>query len=148
MTVKKATIKQKLFARTYVKTGNATKAAMTVYDTKRRVNAKQIGARLLKKEVVQQEIKAVLMKAGLTLDQGADYLHTAITRGLEGKATVGDALRGLDMAFKLHGSYPASRSIKLAYTKHEQVASKDLQQTVNDLKKITERATSLIESIQ
>lgn len=143
------TIKQRQFAKEYVRSGNATEAVLKVYDTKKRYNARQIAKQIVKKEIVKKEITRLLDDSGLGLENNADKLKQAIDLGLSSrKATVDTALRGIVEVFKLHNAYPASRSIKLSYNRTDLVASKDLQATVDDLKRITERSNSLISSTE
>ena len=143
----KPTFKQAQFAREYVKRGGkGTEAAMTVYDTTSRGAAKSIGYQNLQKPVVQQEIKRILTKAGLSPENATDFLKKAIESGLGEKATNSDALRGIDMVLKLHNAYPANKTVKLSYSKQEQVMSKDFQKLQDDLQQLNEATQRLLSS--
>lgn len=144
------TFKQKMFARKYVQLkGKGTQAAMETYDVKKRATAKALAHQNLNKPVVQQEIKKIMESSGMSLSDLGKDLREVIDQGLQsGKASLSDALGGLREAYKLHNAYPAARSLKLVYSRQEQVASKDLQKVVDDLKTITKRANSLIDATE
>lgn len=142
---RRPTFKQMRFAQEYVKNGGkGKKAALAVYDANPQ-SAEGIARQNLDKPIVQQEIKKLLDKAGLSLDSVSDKLRTAIDIGLNsGKASVDTALRGLDMALKLQNAYPATKSIKLSYSRKEQVVSKDIREVAENLKKLTASASDLL----
>lgn len=143
------TIKQKMFAHKYVEKRNGTQAALEVYNSKSRRNAKLISTRLMKKPLIQAEIKSILDQVGLTAEHSGKYLKDAIVQGLEsGKATVGDSLRGLDMVFKLSNAYPASKSIKMSYSRVDQTVSKDMKEVAETLKKLNEATSRLLASTE
>ena len=143
----KPTFKQAQFAREYVKkAGKGVDAAIAVYDTTSRTVAKSISHDNLQKPVVQQEIKKILTQAGLTTDHVADFLKKAIESGLGEKATNSDSLRGIDMVLKLYNAYPANKTLKLSYSKQEQVMSKDFQKLQDDLQQLNEATQRLLSS--
>lgn len=139
------TLKQKLFAREYVKRkGNGRQAALAVYDTTLK-NAHFVANSVLKKEVVQREIKQVLADNGMSLDDAGKDLRTIIDKGIEsGKATASDALGAIREVFKLHNVYPANKSIKLSYSRNEQVAPKDIKDITAQLTKLNEATSKLL----
>lgn len=55
----KPTLKQKEFAKLYVQTGNATEAAVQVYDVGNRNTAQALGSENLAKPIVQAEIDSL-----------------------------------------------------------------------------------------
>lgn len=60
---------------------------------------------------VQKYVTQLLTDAGLGHHAGVRKLNMAITKGLSSdKASVADALKGLDMLFKLHNMYPAQKT--------------------------------------
>ena len=65
-TKRKPTLKQKRFVTEYLKTGNATEAAIRVYKTKDRGVAQSIGSENLSKLVIQEEIKPTFDEANIT----------------------------------------------------------------------------------
>ena len=116
---RKLTLKQKLFAENYVANrGNATQAAVDAGYGER--SATMIGSTNLRKPIIQDAIQDALVKSGLSVDEASKKLGRAIHYGMGEKPTNSDALRGLDMVFKLHGAYPdkkvqvESRSISLS----------------------------------
>lgn len=141
----KPTYKQKLFAQKYVELkGNGTRAVMAVYDSKNPQSAKALAHQNLDKPVVQEEIRKVLQSVGLTMTNAGEYLKTAISSGLGEKATNSDSLRGLDMLFKLHNAYPATKSLKLSYSRQEQTLSKDFTELTAELRKMNEATSTLL----
>lgn len=139
------TFKQKLFAQKYVELkGKGTDAAMQVYDVKKRATAKSLAHQNLDKPIVQEEIKKILQSVGLTMTNAGEYLKTAISSGLGEKATNSDSLRGLDMLFKMHNAYPATKSLKLSYSRQEQTLSKDFTELTAELRKMNEATSTLL----
>jgi hypothetical protein len=100
--------KQRKFVKSYIKTGNASKA---VVEAGYKPNSPAVqGSRLLANDNVQREISKVLDKAGLTDDQLSEHLNTAINKGINSdRVVLADALRGIEMALKLKDKFPAER---------------------------------------
>ncbi len=146
---KTPTFKQRQFAREYVRNnGNGVKAALATYDTTYEA-AKSISHQNLRKPAVQTEIKKIMDDSGLSLNDVGEKVHNAIEQGLQsGKATVDTALRGLDMVLKLHNAYPASKSIKMSYSRVDQTVSKDMKEVAETLKKLNEATSRLLASTE
>lgn len=108
-TIKKMTVKQKKFLKEYVKTGNATEAAMRSYEAKDRLSARNIGSENLAK--LGRSIAELLNEHGLTDDRIAEE----ITKGaIEASNKTGDPdyyvrHRYLDTAAKLKDLYPSNK---------------------------------------
>lgn len=67
--LKRPSLKQRKFAIDYVKTGNATQAALNSYDTTNRKTAQRIGAYNLDKPEVQNLLEEALKKNNITFDK-------------------------------------------------------------------------------
>lgn len=68
------TLKQRQFVREYLKTKNATEAAMRAYDCRNRNVARSIGAENLAKPSINGEIRKVMDENGPTMEQIARVL--------------------------------------------------------------------------
>lgn len=99
---------QSRFVKNYIKTGNITKSAIEAGYAKK--SAHVHGSRLLKNDKIRARIEETLDKMGLTDEQLAQDLKDAIKQGLtSNKATVSDALRGIEQAFRLKDKFPSTR---------------------------------------
>lgn len=101
------TLKQRKFAKEYVKNGgNASKAVMEVYNTKKK-NAHLIGYQNMKKPVVQKTIQELLNKNGLRLEDLTEITTKAIKHNLQyGKASQAVGADLLKFTYKLHNAIP------------------------------------------
>jgi len=103
---KELTIKQRKFVKALARSGNATQASIDAgYNVKTRAGAGNIGVKNLQKDGVVTALNEELDKVGLTNDKTADILEEAITSGVGRDSRNSDALRGLDMLFKIRGNY-------------------------------------------
>ena len=73
--LKRPSLKQRKFAIDYVKTGNATQAALNNYDTTNRKLAQRIGAQNLDKPEVQTLLEEALKKSNITFDRVLDSFN-------------------------------------------------------------------------
>ena len=105
------TLKQKKFVNEYIKSGGDGGVAVLKagYNAKDLQNARVIASKNLQKPHVSQAIEVILVKQGLSQPDVVKLLDKAIQKGLKGKATTSDALRGIDMALKLHQAYPTPK---------------------------------------
>lgn len=93
----KLTLKQWIFVKEYVRAnGNATEAAMKVYDCKSRNVAGVTGYRLLRNVNVSSAIEDILTKAGLTEETIARSLRDIIGPKLT-------TIKGIEECSKLKG---------------------------------------------
>lgn len=144
--LKRASLKQKLFAKKYVDTmGNAQQAALEVYDVKSKVNAGSVGKQNLLKPQVQEEIKKILIRKGINLDDMTLDLKDAIKLNLsEGKPSMAVGADLLKFAYKLHDVIPGNKSLNLNYSKKE-IINKDYDEIKNELVKLNEMTKKLID---
>lgn len=146
------TKKQKGFVKDYIKTGNATESAMRNYDVKNRNVANNIGAENLAKPSIENEIKSIadsipdelLIEKHLELlnvpkivktTKMGEYVDT------EESTDVQAIKAGLDMAYKLKGSYaPEKREVKAEV--ENKVSDMDLDRLAEEMaKRIKEERT-------
>ncbi len=112
--MKALTLKQKKFANGYLKTGNATEAAMRVYKPKKRATAWAIGSENLTKPNIQSTILEALEAQGLTNEHLAGkvaelvnaqrkitILRNGELEAVEEKIDTPAVKAGLEFAFKL-----------------------------------------------
>ena len=136
----KLTLKQRKFVKEYIRTGNGSQAVkLAGYNVKSDLSANATASDNLSKPIIQRSIAKVLDQAGLTDDRLADDLDYIIDRAKDSdKITVADALRGLDMSFKLKDKYPAER---------KQIETKNLTMTLKgtSLQELSEQLQELLE---
>jgi len=78
--LKRPSLKQRKFAIDYVKTGNATQAALNNYDTTNRKTAQRIGSQNLEKPEVQNLLEEALKKSNITFDRVLDSFNDMAER--------------------------------------------------------------------
>lgn len=141
------TIKEKLLVTSYIKNNfNGTKAALEVYDTTKE-NAGNLGAQVLNKPAVQQELKDQLNKAGLSLSYLHDKAYDAIQAGTGVKATQKDANNMIQFLYKLHNAVPSSINKSMKITLNGQLAPENVDVVIGKLKGMSNKSNELIEDI-
>ena len=137
------TLKQKLFAKAYVKhRGNGAKAAMEAYDTNGKT-AKGIAYQNINKPVVQKEIKGQLIEAGLGIEDLNQYSKQLISNNLQGKPSQAVAASMIQFAYKLHNVLPATKKMSMNLSIKDQVVSKDF----DELRKLAEKQTEVMQAL-
>jgi hypothetical protein len=116
------TIKEKLFIKEYIATGNATEAAARVYDVTSRDSAKSIG----NENLTKLDFSAVMEKHGISDDKLADVLQDGLEASRTISAIAGSEANGgtvdfvdvpdhqtrhrfLETALKLKDRFPSSK---------------------------------------
>ena len=97
------TVKQFKFVQEYAKSGNATKSALKVYDTKSRNVAQNIGSTNLSKPIVQKSIEQVLQDSGYKTTDSINTLTYIQQAGKDKKLSAGDSIRATELLLKLEG---------------------------------------------
>lgn len=147
---RKATFKQKEFAKAYIKhRGNATKAALESYDTDYN-NAKLIGHQNINKPAVIDEIENVrqsLVNKGITLDWLAQQAHTSIVSGIGVKATNKDANDMIKFMYKLNNAIPNNVKKQLTVNLKGNLSSESVDVVIKTLKTTQTKTNELIEDI-
>jgi len=107
----KLTPKQKRFVDAYIMNdGSSRKAAIAAgYSAKNDKVARSMGTENLLKPAIREELRAVLASHQISEGTLSKKLHDAIDSGIGKKATNSDALRGIEMGFRLLDSFPAER---------------------------------------
>ena len=101
----KLTYKQKAFVNEFVKSKNATSAAMSVYSVKNRDVARQIGSENLAKPYIRQSIDTLLQASGYDPKTSITALIDNQEAGKGIKATAGDSIRASELLLKLSGNF-------------------------------------------
>lgn len=96
-------------------------------------NARVSASRLLSNANIQREIVNILDKAGLDDSKLAERLSKAIDTGLGRKSTNSDALRGLEMAFKLRDRFPVDKRIEARIDLKASLEKKSLTELKQEL---------------
>lgn len=148
-TRKKVTFKQKQFARKYVENkGNATQAALQVYDTNYD-NAQVIGSENLNKPAVIDEINRLLESKGLNDDQYiAQNIKKVIDNGVDQKATAKEALNALNMLLKLKNSYPGKVSKTMKLSLHTDLSPQSVDQLTKTIEKFNITTQELLKDLK
>ncbi len=144
------TLKQKRFAREYVRNGgNASKAALKVYEVMPKF-AKNQGASVLKSPNVQKEIKDILNANGLSLDDLTQKAVDVVNKGLEeGTPSFSSASDMLKFLFKIHDVVPASKSMSAKLNiKTEKPSEFDLKQGKETLLLLNKLSDSLLKELE
>lgn len=140
--------KQRKFIKEYVKTGNASQSVVNAgYKAK---NPEVSASQLLRNTNIQDEIKTVLDKAGLTDEYIAEGLKTAVEKGLSSdRHTLSDGLRGIEMIAKLKDKFPAERKQIETKSLHLSLKGKSIEELEQEYQALIEDAqrfnTKLIE---
>lgn len=144
---KRPTLKQRLFVQEYVKNGgNGVQAAAKTSNGKNYNTLKTYAKKSLRSPIVQEEIEKLLNEAGLSRRSTIRKLSLAADRGLqEGKATVSDALRAIDMSLRLHNLYPERVTKRLSYSVQKHLSNADYKDNKNLLKDLTQKSSKLLE---
>lgn len=143
---KRLTPIDKRFAVEYIKSGNATSAMAKVKPHITHGSAQQLGHRLLNRPAVQQYMLEIMDKSGLTDQQLANDLNSIVNAGTSDtalkEAKPADALRGIEMAYRLRDRFPAQ---KTQLDKREisiQLESKSPEELQDMLAKVASEAQS------
>lgn len=91
------TLKQRLFVQKYLESGNATQAALEIYNAKYN-SASVIGSRLLRNIKVKQEIDAVL-EANMSF---LAYIALLLKRAIESNSGR-EQIKAIEIALRLKG---------------------------------------------
>lgn len=143
------TLKQKLFAKAYVKNkGNGAKAARESYNVSQR-NSHNLAFQVLQKPVVQKEISQQLTEAGLGIEDLNNYTKQSIDHNLKfGKASQAVAASLIALSYKMHNAMPASKKLTMNLSLKDQVVNKDFDEVKKLLEKQTEVTQALLAEIK
>lgn len=140
---KTLTAKQKRFVAEYLKTGNASGAVRAAYDTKDKYAA-TMGYQLLNTPKIAAKIEEAMKAANLDEDFAVRALKGIIEAGSEALDEVkpGDALRGLEMFFKMKG-YMGSQKQTLKLNFKEKANAMSTEDLKKELKKLDKQQQQL-----
>lgn len=144
----KPTLKMRMFAKKYIEyKGNGAKAALEVYDTNKR-DAKNVAHITLKKPIVQKEIKELLTKKGLDLDNLTDYTKNAIVNNLTyGKASQAVGADLLKFMYRLHNVVPG-KEVRTVKEERKIVLSHDFNTVKEQLSTTISRSQELLKDLE
>lgn len=143
------TIKERRFVKSYVKTGNATEAAILSYDTHKRDTAKSLGKQVLDRPIVKEYLKQILDRKGLSLEDLADKMYESIDYNRKmGKGSQAVAADLMKFSYKLHDAIPANKSLNvMAKVEASSDLPTDLSSLTETLKELAESNRLILESI-
>jgi hypothetical protein len=109
----KPSFKQKRLVHEFVKHGNAKKAARVAYPDAKEASLSALANATFKNEMVQDYMKKVLEKSGISDEKIASKLNEIIdagtSKGALKTATTKDAMAAINTALKLKDSFPAEK---------------------------------------
>jgi hypothetical protein len=108
---KRLTLKQLKFIQIYIETGNATKAAMTVYNCKNENTAKSLGSENLTKPDIACEIEKYRKEGGLSIQKAINAINDGYGAEKKGDPDHAIRLRSADMTLKLADAYPRNKEV-------------------------------------
>ena len=131
--------KQRKFIKEYIKTGNATQSVVRAgYKSK---NPEVSASQLLRNANVQDEIKNVLDKAGLTDEYLANGLKEAIEKGLSSeRRTLSDGIRSIELVARLKDKFPAERKQIETKSLHLSLKGKSIEELQEEYEALIEEA--------
>jgi len=149
---KRVTAKQKNYVKEYIRNGeNGTQAVLSTYNTKSARNASHIAMRNKKSPLVQQYMRKVLEKAGMTDDYIAEGLRKGFDAGTGEdalrKATLADSIRIAEMGYRLSDRFPATKKKieKKTLTVTANMTTEQIVQTMKEKQQELNRFTKLME---
>ena len=142
---KRLTPKQQRFIAEYLKTGNASHAIRSAYDVKDKYAA-TMGYQLLHTPKIQKKIDEAMKAVNLDEDFAVKALKSVIQAGQDNAddARPGDALRGLEMFFKMKG-YLGTQKQTLKVNFKQKAEGMTTEQIKKELKKLDDRQDKLFE---
>ena len=141
------TLKQKMFAKKYIEyKGNASKAALEVYDTKPELS-QQVGHITLKQEGTQRAIEEILAKNQIDLETlsayGSEALQNNLTLGKPSQAVGADLLK---FYYKLYNVIPSNPKVVMKQERKE-IYSKDYKTIKEELTTTVSASQELLNDI-
>lgn len=142
------TLKQAKFIQKYIENGgNGVQAALAVYSTKSYNTANQIALANLQSRTVTHEIEKTLATRGLTLSEITNKLRVSIDSGHSKNAKNADSIKGIELALKLHGAFPANKSTKAAVSLTEAYNRMSVDELQIELIKTKEQSARLLKDL-
>ena len=128
------TLKQKRFVNELTNSTSATQAAIKAGYSPN--TARFIASENLTKPNIQREIISVLDKADLSDSKLAVRLAKAIDSGVGKKSTNADALRGIEMAYKLRDRFPVDKRLEARIDLKAELSKKSVKELKAELVRI------------
>lgn len=141
----KLSIKQKKFVKRYVETGNATQAALEVYNTKNPKAGNKLANDNLSNPKVIEEIDKVLAKQGISLETTTSRLHD-IANWTPDKVSSDTVLKANIELIKLLKGYPESKKVIDKRVMRVNLNSKDYKELIQDYKTKNQEIQEIIDS--
>lgn len=129
------TIKQKLFVKKYLETGNGTQAALEAYNTNDPNVAKVIASENLTKPNVKVALDEVLRSQGLTLDVLTKNIG-GLANTIPAKVTGETVLKANIELLRLSGAYPDKKSYQYKMTIQGRVKDMSYAEAKTELDKL------------
>jgi len=143
------TIRQRKFIREYLRTGNATQAALAAYNVSKR-NAANLGYLLLhKNEKIKNALEKALEEEELNESYAVKKLKKVIDYGETSLEDIkpSDLLRALEMFFRLKG-YLGKERKEMQLPQEEKAKKMTVKELMAELKRLDESQKMLLEFIK
>lgn len=127
----KLTLRQQKFIKQLTNSKSAKEAAISAGYSPN--SARFIASENLTKPNIQRQIAKVLDGSGLNDEKLAERLARSIDSGLGRKSTNSDALRGLEMAFKLRDRFPVDKRVEAKIDLRATLSQKSIEELKADL---------------
>lgn len=143
------TIKERKFVKNLVSGDSKKDAVLKVYDTKKDKFASKMANQILQRPVVQEYIKEILDRKGLSLEDLSDKLHQSIKTNMEGgKPSQAVAADLLKFSFKVQDAVPSTKSVSTKVNVSLQSPSTDMNELKNILKELSHSNELLLRELQ
>lgn len=144
-TPRKLSLKQKQFVKAYIENGgNATKAALEVYNAKNYNTAHAIASENLQKVTIKQVLGEVSESVGITNEYIFENLRKVTEAGIGIKAKNSDSLNGLALMAKINGIIQPQKTAHLRIEMKEDLDKKSYTELVDSLKKLQSQTEKLL----
>jgi phage terminase small subunit len=99
-------------------------------------SARFIASENLTKSNIQREIVRILDQSDLSDDKLASRLRKAIDSGIGKKSTNADALRGIEMSYKLRDRFPADKRLEARIDLKAELSKRSMKELRGELVRI------------
>ena len=136
------TIKQNMFVKGLVESGNGTQAALGAYNTSSSEVAKVIASENLTKLNVREAVEQAMERNGLSVEYISGKIKDSMVAGVGIKAKNSDTIRAGEVLLKLRGAFPTKQSASL-HVDIRQMAERmsygELKEEYERLKRVTDQ---------
>ena len=145
------TFKERKFVNTLIRSGRKDLAVTEAYEISDPKRINRTASSILARPQVQKYIAEVLDRAGMTPEALAGDLRKLLTSALTArslrKTVPADALRAIEMGFKLHDAFPADRKTLDVRSINLNLDGKNDDEINETIKQLSEEVKKLAEAV-